>query len=291
MGKLRFREHLVLANCGNAAAQFNLAVKYGHGIQALKWYTIAAEGGDETAAVARDELLKKMSPVQIGEARRQAQEWVQQKKPTDTVSWRLSIGQKEPELLKKVCALMGSNALIRFSKKRGVAGAVHTLTFDNDIICTDLRQLGLTARKSLTITFPEIPPPLIRHFIRGCWDGDGSVFWSDAPRQPGASFTSGSKEFIEQLVQHLVGLGLPNRTIHKSTRSRNPTYSFRYTGLACATLYRVLYDGVDESMYLARKHDRFRQIADHFSERMLQEVRENQEDMPAVLDLPKQGSA
>ena len=27
-----------------------------------------------------------------------------------------------------------------------------------------------------------------------------------------ASYVSGSKEFIEQLVQHLVDLGLPNRT-------------------------------------------------------------------------------
>src|SRR5437879_11610741 len=55
-GKLRFRDQLELANCGDVPAQFNLAAMYGHGIQALKWYTLAAKGGDEGAAVARDEL-------------------------------------------------------------------------------------------------------------------------------------------------------------------------------------------------------------------------------------------
>ena len=104
-------------------------------------------------------------------------------KRADTVSWRLSIGQKEPELLEKVRAQMGSNALIKFSEKRGVAGAIHTLAIDNATVCADLRQLGVTPRKSLTITFPEMPPDMVRHFIRGCWDGDGSVYWEEATSQ------------------------------------------------------------------------------------------------------------
>jgi hypothetical protein len=258
IGKLRLREQVELANCGDATAQFYLATMYGHGIQALKWYTLAAEGGDEGAAVARDELSKKMSPVQIAAARQEAQEWAPQKRQADTVQWRLSIGQKEPELLEKVRAQMGSNALIKFSEKRGVAGALHTLVIDNASICADIRQLGVTPRKSLNLTFPEVPAPLVRHFIRGCWDGDGSVYLEkNDTYKPCASYVSGSNNFIEQLVRHLVDLGMPDRTIHKSTRSKNPSYYFRYSGQPCVKLYHVLYDGVDESMYLTRKHERF----------------------------------
>lgn len=266
-GKLRHRELVKLADCGDATAQFYLAAMYGHGIQALKWYTLAAEGGDEGAAVARDELSKKMSPVQVAEARRQAEKWVPQDKQAMVAHWRLSIGQKEPELLEKVRALMDSNAMIRFSKKRGVAGALHTLVINNATVCADLRQLGVTPRKSLTITFPLLPSHLVRHFIRGCWDGDGSVYWTGTPPRPGASFLSGSKDFIEQLVRHLVTLGLPDRTIH----IRNPTkssahrsYSFRFSERNCALLYHVLYDNVDERMYLRRKRDTFKTIADNY---------------------------
>ena len=85
---------------------------------------------------------------------------------------------------------------------------------------------------------------------------------------------SGSKNFIEQLVRHLVNLGLPDRTIHKSTRSKNPSYYFRYSGLACVKLYHVLYDGVDENIYLTRKHDRFKAIADCFDSKTAQKIRE-----------------
>jgi TPR repeat protein len=167
-GTLSLREQIELANCGDVTAQFYLAAMYGHGIQALKWYTLAAEGGDEAAAVARDELSKKMSPVQIAAARQEAQEWAPQEKRADTVSWRLSIGQKEPELLEKIRAQMGSNALMSFRGKRGVTGALYTLRIVNATVCADLRQLGITPRKSLTINFPQMPPDVVRDFIRGC---------------------------------------------------------------------------------------------------------------------------
>lgn len=267
-GKLRLREQVELANCGDVTAQFYLAAMYGHGIQALKWYTLAAEGGDEGAAVARDELSRKMSPVQIADARRQAQEWAPQEKRADTVSWRLKISQKEPELLEKVRAQMDSNALMSFREKRGVAGAVHELVIANATVCADLRQLGVTPKKSLTINFPPMPPHVVRDFVRGCWDGDGSVYLNEKNlRMPCASFISGSKDFIEQLVRHLVDLGLPDRTIHirnPAKRGEHQSYSFRFCGRDCVLLYHVLYDNIDERMCLSRKRDRFKAIADHY---------------------------
>lgn len=177
---------------------------------------------------------------------------------------RVTIGQKEPELLEKVRELMGSNAVIRYSSARGVAGALHSIIIDSSEISRDLQVLGLTKDKSLTIKFPEIPSEFLRHFIRGCWDGDGSVYLDgNNVLKPCASFVSGSKDFIEQLVRNLVSLGLSDRTIHKSMRSKNPSYYFRYTGRACVMLYHVLYDGVDESMYLRRKYMRFREIKEN----------------------------
>jgi hypothetical protein len=184
------------------------------------------------------------------------------------VSWRLKISQKEPELLEKVRAQMDSNALMSFREKRGVAGAVHELVIANATVCADLRQLGVTPKKSLTINFPPMPPHVVRDFVRGCWDGDGSVYLNEKNlRMPRASFISGSKDFIEQLVRHLVDLGLPDRTIHvrnPAKRGEHQSYSFRFCGRDCVLLYHVLYDNVDERMCLSRKRDRFKAIADHY---------------------------
>lgn len=193
---------------------------------------------------------------------------------------RLTIGQKEPELLEKVLALMGSNAKIVFTPARGIAGALHTIQINNRDISRDLQTLGLTPNKSLTLQFPEIPSEFVRHFIRGCWDGDGSVYLgSEEPSRPGASYVSGSRGFIVDLVKHLVALGLPDRTLHAQKRGRTPNYSFRFNGYDCAALFHVLYDDVDASMYLARKHDRFKAIADYYE-------REGRLSRPAIRRRP-----
>ena len=138
-------------------------------------------------------------------------------RPRGPMKHRLTMSQKEPELLEKVLALMGSNAKITFTKARGIAGAVHHFGIDSAEIYADLLRLGLTPKKSLTLTFPDMPSEYVRHFIRGCWDGDGSVSWerSHHPR-PRASYVSGSKIFVEELVRHLGILGLPDRTIYIS---------------------------------------------------------------------------
>jgi hypothetical protein len=186
-------------------------------------------------------------------------------RPYGSVKGRLTLSQKEPELIEKVLMLLNSNAKLLFTPKRGITGAVHRVAISNDEVYQDLEKLGVTPRKSLSLTFPEVPVPLVRHFIRGCWDGDGSVYWEGGnARKPCASFVSGSKEFIEQMVKHLASLGLPDRTIHKTMRSRNASYYFRYTGPPCVRLYHMLYDEIDENMSLSRKHDRFRQIGEYF---------------------------
>lgn len=180
--------------------------------------------------------------------------------PTRTTKFCLAIGQKEPELLEKVLALMKSNAKVSFAPRRGIAGALYQIRINNPKIYADLQRLGLTPAKSLIIQFPAIPPDCVRHFIRGCWDGDGSVYLEEG-RIPSASYVSGSRDFIERLVGHLVNLGLPDRTIHQTVRSKHPSYDFRYTRGQCTKLYHVLYADVDASMYLSRKHDVFKGIA------------------------------
>jgi hypothetical protein len=142
---------------------------------------------------------------------------------------RLSISQKEPELLEKVLKLMHCNSKLIFRKERvyanTVAGAIYTFNLHEEKICDDLLRIGLTPNKSKTIAFPDMPEECLRHFIRGCWDGDGSVSITQQghvntkPRIV-ASFTSGSKLFIESMAQTLEKAGLPKRNIYRDKESR-----------------------------------------------------------------------
>ena len=179
---------------------------------------------------------------------------------------RFTVSQKEPELLQKILVLMGSNAKLLFRKKKGISGAVYYFHINDNEIYEDLLRLGLSPNKSLSLVFPNIEPQHVRHFIRGCWDGDGSVYWeNNDPAKPRASFISGSKLFAEGILKQLVSLGLSERRLYRE--NRGIAFYFRFLGLDCARLYHVFYDGVPESMYLTRKYERFNAIANYFESR------------------------
>ncbi|MHC4210670.1 MAG: LAGLIDADG family homing endonuclease, partial [Planctomycetota bacterium] len=127
-------------------------------------------------------------------------------------------------------------------------------------VCRDLIALGLHPRKSLTLRFPDAPDGVHRHFIRGCWDGDGSIYKSgNGPSAWNAKFISASPAFIRGIHDSLVSGGMPPVTIHQHGQS--VAEYFRWTGRRCVELFHILYDGVPESQYLLRKYERFRTAA------------------------------
>ena len=65
-----------------------------------------------------------------------------------------------------------------YTTKTGINSTL-ALTITSHHMCQKLFQLGCTPAKSLTLKWPPkntIPEHLIRHFIRGYFDGDGSIF-------------------------------------------------------------------------------------------------------------------
>ena len=70
------------ADQGEALAQTKIAIMYDEGqgvsknfVQAYKWYSLAATNGDKPAPQLRDLLANHMTPAQIAEAQKLAQEW------------------------------------------------------------------------------------------------------------------------------------------------------------------------------------------------------------------------
>lgn len=170
---------------------------------------------------------------------------------------RLTVSQKEPELLEKILKLMKCNAKLLHRKRREyektVSGETYFFHINNDVIYDDLVSFGLSPNKSSTIKFPKIPQDLLRHFIRGCWDGDGSVYIQKNGNF-GASYVSGSYDFILDMLKELNNAGLKSVKISRNGKS----FYFRFYGKECAKLYRYLYDGISEDQYLLRKYTVFR---------------------------------
>jgi hypothetical protein len=87
------------------------------------------------------------------------------------------------------------------------------ITIRSNKIVKDIIRLGGKERKSLDVKFPHIPKKYLPDFIRGLWDGDGTVFYrrqKDKKMHGGASITSGSFDFVKKMrlaiVQNICGI-------------------------------------------------------------------------------------
>jgi uncharacterized protein len=76
------RLNRLLAEQGNANAQYNLGTFYDNGlgvpqdkVRAYMWFSLSAAQGREGAAALRDLIARRMTPAQIAEAQKLAREW------------------------------------------------------------------------------------------------------------------------------------------------------------------------------------------------------------------------
>lgn len=100
-------------------------------------------------------------------------------------SFELSLASKDEEHLKKFAKFVDYTGTIEHriikscpTGKKSEYGAVR-ITLNGDHLWNTLNSYGCTPKKSLTLKFPDLSifsnTSLIRHFIRGYWDGDGTL--------------------------------------------------------------------------------------------------------------------
>lgn len=121
----------------------------------------------------------------------------------------------------------------------------------------DLIKLGYSNIKLNRSFIPLIPKNLIRHFIRGYFDGDGcmSVYENHGKLKGEFSITSSLNILSEIQIIFNEELGIKN-TKMKSYKNKPDSYSLRYGGIdAIHSIFNYLYEDTD--LYLSRKYDNF----------------------------------
>lgn len=179
---------------------------------------------------------------------------------TEYLQGGLTFCQKDIELVKKFSQLIGFDSEIEYRKERfdekTAAGALYCIHINSNDLLVQLEKLGITPKKSMSVKFPDMPKEYLRHFIRGCWDGDGTVYIENNGRIR-ASFISGSKSFIENLMEYLEDFGLSNRKLYEHNHSR--AYYFRYVSDDdCFKLFNLLYKDVSPEQFYSKKHQIFK---------------------------------
>ena len=140
----------------------------------------------------------------------------------------------------------------------------YTLRIGSHKLYSKLGELGLYPNKSLNVKFPKMPNPLLRHFIRGYFDGDGCVFLEKSIGINGQpilkrliiAFTSGSGDFLKGLGQAI------NKIIFKKDfkiYGSHRSYQLRYNTSDTMKLYEFMYNNVHSDLFMRRKYNKFKE--------------------------------
>lgn len=147
----------------------------------------------------------------------------------------------------------------------------YSFVISSTVICNNLRKLGIIEHKSYREkSLPNLNSDLIRHFIRGYFDGDGTVFVCNStnPKLLKCYICSSTSNILRQFQQIFLtksidcAINIENRTgkeyifsTYASIATMNMFRLFIRRKCALERFYHYLYD--DATIYLERKHKIF----------------------------------
>ena len=130
-----------------------------------------------------------------------------------------------------------------------------TILFTNEVFVNKLIMKGVLKQKSLILKFPtndQVPNHLIHHFMRGYFDGDGSIYCS---KNSPICNVVGTIEFLTE-YRKLLPIE-SNAKIYKEKRTEKNTW---YIVLGGSHIVKNIFDFLykDAYVYLDRKYERFK---------------------------------
>lgn len=145
-----------------------------------------------------------------------------------------------------------------------------SLDIGSEKLAIDLLALGITERKSLTLQFPNVPQKYLNDFIRGYFDGDGTIYLEGRrAASPRVSFVSGSKRFLLALKENLEAMlpGVRGRLYNNKTELGR-VYLLRYSRQGdLIKVFEYLYPEGARTLCLSRKRQKFQGAVTHLREK------------------------
>ena len=127
-----------------------------------------------------------------------------------------------------------------------------------------MRDNGLKERKSLDMLLPNIPNEYFGDFLRGYFDGNGSVVlrYTQYNTYAQISFTSGSSQFVDGLQDKLFTLGIKSH-VYKDGRINNSSYCLKVIKRSeIEKLFKVMYQTSNQESRLKRKYEKYKLYLD-----------------------------
>lgn len=176
----------------------------------------------------------------------------------------ISLAKKDKDILDKISKLLlfGKINVHEYKSKKINSQNKVGLYVVSKKMCDDLKKLGCVPRKTFTLKFPSLNKNIIRHFVRGFFDGDGMLtfYTRHKNRKPEAQFSiTSTKEMLESIGSCFSELGV-NWKIHKRHKTRiNNNFTLRVHGnLQIKTVCDFLFKNA--KIFLNRKFQAYQKL-------------------------------
>ena len=178
---------------------------------------------------------------------------------------KLSLAYKDLEHVKKFASFVLKNGngqeLVHpyTAKIKGEEYPSAKVIVTNKRIVNDLITLGCIPDKSLVLTFPnqsQVPQHLVRHFIRGYFDGDGSIYRVKNQKNNVCVSFVGTQLFLQSVINTLktVCKNYGRQSLYQ--KKNQQAWQFSKTKYETnKKIYEYLYK--DATIYLERKYKVF----------------------------------
>jgi hypothetical protein len=131
------------------------------------------------------------------------------------------------------------------------------LSINNKQIYNDLLKLGCIPNKSLILLYPtkeQLPEEYTIPFVRGYFDGDGSIITRKT--RIGTEYLNlsliGTSEFLNSLQKEM---NWKFSKLYKDKRHKNNTFFLSYNGKYVLNMFDILYS--NSNIHLDRKYDKY----------------------------------
>jgi len=183
--------------------------------------------------------------------------FVESKRPHGAQKFGITLSSKDSDHLAKFKSDIKSTNPILEYKGSGYNkdGYFSRILMTSQTTVNDLKRHGVVEQKTFKLDFPVIEKSLVRHFIRGYFDGDGYISVSKKSFVFGFS---GREEFLLKIKEFF-------ETSKANVLSDKSIYSFKIGGtLAAANQLDKIYK--DATVFLDRKFEKYKIVYNKYSE-------------------------
>lgn len=165
----------------------------------------------------------------------------------------IALHNNDTKMLEQIMSKMNSNYKIMKHSE-----SVKYFKISSKSIYDDIVSLGGCEQKSLALKFPQnLPNEFIPDFIRGYFDGDGSISYHAYWNTYRTTFTCGTKQFLEEIHKRLKQIDnsfLGQLTFHNN--EFNGIYNLTFYKHDTLKFAKIIYSNPD-CLYLERKYNNF----------------------------------